>query len=162
MLKLQINCQIFYETQIVLWKLVAAFSLVTYWKCNNPYWRCTVGLPQFQFWEPEPRKMNKSSPNRIEKDFFKPILKWDCLEPLACKVGCLTEIVVLRFNVGPKAFGNLSDICQKSVRKLSVIKMCQITVINVSEFCQKTVRCKYLSEIYQKRFRNLSEMCQIL
>ena len=69
---------------------------------------------------------------------------------------------VLLVNVGPKTFGNLSDICQKSVRKLSVTKMCQKTVINVSEFCQKTVRCKYLSEIYQKRFGNASEMCQIL
>ena len=69
---------------------------------------------------------------------------------------------VLMFNVGTETFGNLSDICQKSVRKLSVTKMCQKTVINVSEFCQKTVRCKYLSELYQKRFGNASEMCQIL
>ena len=72
------------------------------------------------------------------------------------------KISVLLFNVGPLTFGNLSDICQKSVRKLSVTKMCQKTVLNVSEFCQKTVRCKYLSEIYQKRFGNPSEMCQIL
>ena len=71
------------------------------------------------------------------------------------------KILVLLFNVGPETFGNLSDICQKSVRKLSVTKMCQKTVLNVSEFCQKTVRCKYLSEIYQKRFGNASEMCPI-
>ena len=56
----------------------------------------------------------------------------------------------------------MSDICPKSVRKLSVTKMCQKTVLKVSEFCQKTVRCKYLSEIYQKRFGNPSEMGQIL
>ena len=72
------------------------------------------------------------------------------------------EISVLLVNVGPETFGNLSDICQKSVRKLSVTKMCQKRVINVSEFRQKTVRCKYVSEIYQKRLGNLSEMCQIL
>ena len=65
-------------------------------------------------------------------------------------------------NVGPKSFKKLSDIYQKSVRKLSITKMCQKTVINVSEFCQKTVKCKYLSEIYKKRFGNASEMCQIL
>ena len=70
--------------------------------------------------------------------------------------------VVLLYNGGPESFKKLSDICQKSVRKLSVTKKCQKTVINVSEFCQKTVRCKYLSEIYQKRFGNASEMCQIL
>ena len=69
---------------------------------------------------------------------------------------------VLMFNVGTETFGNLSDICQKSVGKLSVAKICQKTVLNVSEFCQKTVRCKYLSELYQKRFGNGSEMCQIL
>ena len=69
---------------------------------------------------------------------------------------------VLRFNVGPETFGNLSDICQKSVRKLLVTKMSKKLVINVSEFCQKTVRCKCLSEFYQKRFGNGSEICQIL
>ena len=69
---------------------------------------------------------------------------------------------VLLVNVGPETFENLSDICQKSVKKLSVTKMSQKTILNVSEFCQKTVRCKYLSEIYQKRFGNPSEMCQIL
>ena len=42
----------------------------------------------------------------------------------------------------------LSDICQKSVRKLLIAEMYQKTVINVSEFHQKTVRCKYLSELY--------------
>ena len=73
-----------------------------------------------------------------------------------------SEILVLSADVGPKSFKKLSDICQKSVRKLSVIKMCQKTVINVSEFYQKTVRCKYLSELYQKRFGNALEMCQIL
>ena len=56
----------------------------------------------------------------------------------------------------------VSKNCQKSVRKLSLTKMCQKMVINLSEFCQKTVRCKYLSEIYQKRFGNASDMCQIL
>ena len=33
-----------------------------------------------------------------------------------------THFWVLLINVGPKTFGNLSDICQKSVRKLSVTK----------------------------------------
>ena len=74
----------------------------------------------------------------------------------------LNGILVLRDNVGPKNSKKLSDICQKSVKKLSVTKMSQKTVLNVSKFCQKTVRCKYLSEIYQKRFGNPSEMCQIL
>ena len=74
----------------------------------------------------------------------------------------VVDVVVLLVNVGPETYGNLSDICQKSVRKLSVTKMCWKTVLNVSEFYQKTVRCKYLSELYQKRFRNASEMCQIL
>ena len=69
---------------------------------------------------------------------------------------------LLRDNVGPQSSKKLSDICQKSVRKLSVTKMYQKTVLNVSEFCQKTVRCKNLSELYQKRFGNASEMCQIL
>ena len=71
------------------------------------------------------------------------------------------EIWVLLINVGTEMSKKQSDICQNSVRKLSVTKMCQKTVINVSEFCQKTVRCKYLSELYQKRFGNASEMCQI-
>ena len=74
----------------------------------------------------------------------------------------LAELPVLFPNVGPETFGNLSDICQKSVRKLSVTKICQKTVINVSEINQKTVRHKYLSELYQKRFGNESEMCQFL
>ena len=69
---------------------------------------------------------------------------------------------VLSADVGPKNFKKLSDICQKSVRKLSDVKMCQKTVINVSEFGQKTIRCKYLSELYQKRFGNVLEMYQIL
>ena len=38
---------------------------------------------------------------------------------------------VLLVNVGPETFGNLSDICQKYVRKLSVTKMSQKRVINV-------------------------------
>ena len=71
-------------------------------------------------------------------------------------------IWVLVINVGTESCRKQSDICQKSVRKLSVAKICQKSVRNVSEFCQKTVRCKYLSELYQKRFGNASEMCQIL
>ena len=50
-----------------------------------------------------------------------------------------SKVWVLLANVGPKSCKKLSDICQKSVRKLSVTKICQKTVINVSEFCQKTV-----------------------
>ena len=69
---------------------------------------------------------------------------------------------VLLYNGGPENFGNLSEICQKSVRKQSVTKMCQKRVINVSEISQKTVRHKYLPEFHQKRFRNASEMCQVL
>ena len=59
------------------------------------------------------------------------------------------ENLVLRDNVGPQSSKKLSDICQKSVRKLSVTRMCQKTVINVSEFYQKNVKLKYLSELYQ-------------
>ena len=59
---------------------------------------------------------------------------------------------VLLLNVGPKTFGNVSNICQKSVRKLSITKMCQKTVLNVFDFCQKTVRYKYMSELYQITF----------
>ena len=40
----------------------------------------------------------------------------------------LYEIRVLLANVGPKLFINLSDICRKSVRKLSFTKNCQKTV----------------------------------
>ena len=69
---------------------------------------------------------------------------------------------VLVINVGPKNCRKQSDICHKSVRKLSIAKICQKSVRNVSEFYQKTVRCKYLSEIHRKKFRNPSEMCQIL
>ena len=72
------------------------------------------------------------------------------------------QISVLMINVGPKSFKKLSDICQKSVRKLSVAKISQNSVRNVSEFCQKTVRCKFVSEISQKTFRNLREMYQFL
>ena len=61
-----------------------------------------------------------------------------------------------------KTVGYLSEICQKTVRKMTVTKMCRKTVINVSEFCRKTVRCNYLSEFYQKRFGNASEICHIL
>ena len=82
--------------------------------------------------------------------------------PLVRSLEICNLIWVLFTPVGPTNFRNLSDNCQKTVRKLSVTKICQKTVLNVSEFCQKTVRCKYLSEIYQKRFGNASEMCQIL
>ena len=71
------------------------------------------------------------------------------------------EVWVLRFNVGPKSPKKQSDICQNSVRKQSVVKMCQKTVINVSDISQKTVRCKYLSDLYQKIFGNASEMYHI-
>ena len=40
----------------------------------------------------------------------------------------LYEIRVLLANVGRKLFINLSDICRKSVRKLSFTKNCQKTV----------------------------------
>ena len=55
--------------------------------------------------------------------------------------------MVLSADVGPKSFKKLSDICQKSVKKLSVAKISQNSVRNVSEFCQKTVRCKIVSEV---------------
>ena len=57
------------------------------------------------------------------------------------------NIWVLMFNVGPKSSKKQSDICQKSVRKLSVTKISQKTVRNVSDISQKTVSCKYLSEL---------------
>ena len=50
-------------------------------------------------------------------------------------------------NVGPKISKKQSDICQKSVRKLSVTKISQKTVRNVSDISQKTVSCKNLSEL---------------
>ena len=39
-----------------------------------------------------------------------------------------TKHLVLMFNVGPNIFIDLSYICQKSVRKLSVPKICLKTV----------------------------------
>ena len=68
---------------------------------------------------------------------------------------------VLMINVGPKISKKQSDICQKSVRKLSVTKFSQKTVRNVSDISQKTVSCKNLSELCLKRFGIVSEMCQI-
>ena len=55
-----------------------------------------------------------------------------------------------RFNVGHETFENLSDICQKSVRKLSVTKMCQNSVRKLSDanICQNSIRI-YL-ETHQK------------
>ena len=57
------------------------------------------------------------------------------------------KLLVLMINVGPKSSKKQSDICQKSVRKLSVTKISQKTVRNVSDISQKTVSCKYLSEL---------------
>ena len=48
---------------------------------------------------------------------------------------------VLLINAGPETFGSLSDICQISVRKMSVTNVRQKTVINLSELYQKTVKC---------------------
>ena len=42
-------------------------------------------------------------------------------------------VLVLRDNVGPKIFINLSYICHITVRKLSVAKMCQKSDIKLSE-----------------------------
>ena len=69
---------------------------------------------------------------------------------------------VLMFNVGTETFGNLSDICQKSVRKLSVTKICQKSVRYVSDNCQISVTYINVSELYQKSFGNGSEMYQVL
>ena len=91
------------------------------------------------------------------------ILKWTLYTELPkVLVRNAAKIVVLMYNVGPETFRNLSYICQNSVRKQSVTKLCQISVRIVSDDCQKSVSCKYLSELYQKRFGNPSEMCQIL
>ena len=69
------------------------------------------------------------------------------------------ETWVLLDNVGPLNFKNLSEICLKTVKKLSVSKYCQKTVRNVSDICQYSVRCQTLSEKCLNKFGNVSKKC---
>ena len=69
------------------------------------------------------------------------------------------EIRVLLDNVGPLNFKSLSEICLKTVKKLSVSKYCQKTVRNVSDICQYSVRCQTLSEKCLNKFGNVSKKC---
>ena len=57
---------------------------------------------------------------------------------LEAKLRMTQKHLVLMFNVGPNIFIDLSYICQKSVRKLSVPKICLKTVWIVSDICQKS------------------------
>ena len=82
------------------------------------------------------------------------ILNWLISEKMIKSILAWQDILVLRFNVGPKSYKKQSDICQNSIRKLSVTKMGQKTFINVSEFCPENVRCKYLSKLIQNKFWN--------
>ena len=66
------------------------------------------------------------------------------------------EIVVLLFNVGPLIFKNLSEMCMKSVRNLSVAK----TVRNVPEMCQICVGNLSDSEMWQNSVRPDLEKCK--
>ena len=80
--------------------------------------------------------------------------------------GCMNlrtkDIPVLLAGVGPTNSRNMSVLCQKCVRNLSVTKICQKTVRNVSVICQKSVSCITLSEICQIIFENISKMCQLI
>ena len=68
--------------------------------------------------------------------------------------------MVLSQNVGPTIFRNLSYICHKTVRKLSVTKIYQKTVRNVSENCQIYVSSKKVLGNYQIEINNVSYNCQ--
>ena len=54
------------------------------------------------------------------------------------------ELSVLLLNVGPINSRKLSEICLKTIRKLSVSKICQRTVRKLSDMCQKTVISRIL------------------
>ena len=69
---------------------------------------------------------------------------------------------VLLLNWGPVIFGKLSEVCQISVRKLSVTKMCRKSVRKLSDIYQKTVRLRTLSENCQMRFGIVLEIWQNL
>ena len=69
------------------------------------------------------------------------------------------QVLVLSKNVGPPNSINVSEICLKYVRKLSVTKNCRKTVLNVSDICHKSISCKYLSEICRTSYRYVSNMC---